>query len=178
MSDQSLPVQFTECVELVIPPFQDRQQVTLDLSKIREGKDRLIEAKVVNPATYLELEYTFNESYREAKQNLVIIGYEIAQTEKVLRQIKGEIILDSYPSFIKENKMNDNATNREAFLQRHQPYLDAEDRVNMLKAMEMMFDGNIRVFENVCRYMKQHMKLLERSGNVNHYLSSLNRNKN
>jgi len=167
MSDQTLPVKFTDVVELDIPKFDDRPVITLEFSSIKEGERRLIEAKVVNPATYSELEYSFNEGYREAKKNLSIIGYEITQAERIQRRIKSELILDEYPNFLKENKLRDNSTIRDAFLERNQPYVDAQERINMLKAMESLVDGKIRVFENVCRYMKKNMDLLIRSGSMN-----------
>lgn len=164
MSEQSLPVKFTEVVELSIPAFDDRPLVTLDFSSIKEGERRLIEARVVNPLTYSELEFTFNEGYREAKKNLAVIGYEIAQAERILRRIRSELILDEYPDFLKEKKLKDNSTIRDAFLEQNKAYVDAQERINMLKAMEALVDGKIKVFENVCRYMKKQMDLVLRSG--------------
>lgn len=167
MNDQSLPVKFAEVIELTIPAFDDRPVVTLGFSGIKEGERRLIEARVVNPSTYSDLEYSFNEGYREAKKNLSIIGYEITQAERILRRIRSELILDEYPNFLKEKKLKDNATVRDAFLEQNQSYVDAQERINMLKAMESLMDGKIKVFENVCRYMRKEMDLLIRSGSIN-----------
>ena len=164
MSDQTLPVKFAEVIELEIPAFDDRPIVTLEFSSIKEGERRLIEAKVVNPATYSDLEYSFNEGYREAKKNLSIIGYEITQAERIFRRIRSELILDEYPAFLKAKGLKDNATVRDAFLEQNNRYIDAQERINMLKAMEALVDGKIRVFENVCRYMRKSMDLLIRSG--------------
>lgn len=170
MSDQALPVKFADVVELAIPAFDDRPIITLEFSSIREGEKRLIEAKVVNPATYSDLEYSFNEGYREAKKNLSIIGYEIAQADRIFRRIKSELILDEYPAFLKERGLKDNATVRDAFLEQNKQYIDAQERIDMLKAMEALVDGKIKVFENVCRYMRKSMDLLIRSGvNSNKY---------
>lgn len=162
--DQKLPIKFAECVEFVIPPFDARPPVPLDFKKISEGEKRLVEAKVVNPATYKELEFTFNEGYRTAKANLSIVGYEIAQAKKIVRRIKSEYLLDEYPDFIKNKKLNDNTANREAFLERQADYVAANDRLDMLLALESLLEGKVKVFENVCRYMKQSMRLIERSG--------------
>ena len=167
MSEQTLPVKFADVVELDIPPFDDRPAITLEFTSIKEGEKRLIEAKVVNPATYSELEYSFNEGYREAKKNLSIIGYEITQAERIQRRIKSELILDEYPFFLRENKLRDSATIRDAFLERNQLYVDAQERINMLKAMESLVDGKIRVFENVCRFMRKGMDILIRRGSIN-----------
>ncbi len=170
MSDQILPVKFEQVVELAIPQFDDRPVVTLNFSGIKEGERRLIEARLVNPVTYSDLEHSFNEGYREAKANLSVIGYEITQAERIFRRIRSELILDEYPNFLKESKLKDNATIRDAFLEKNSKYVDAQERINMLKAMESLMDGKIRVFENVCRYMRKQMDILIRSGvNSNKY---------
>lgn len=164
MSEQSLPVKFEQAVELAIPAFDDRPVVSLKFSSIREGETRLIEARVVNPSTYSDLEHSFNEGYREARANLAVIGYEITQAERIFRRIKSELILDDYPAFLKEKEIKDNATIRDAFLERSKSFVDAQERINMLKAMEALMDGKIKVFENVCRYMRKNMDILIRSG--------------
>jgi len=164
MSDQTLPTNFTDSVELTIPEFGTRSVVKLEYGKIAESERRLIEARVVNGGTYNELEYSFNEGYREAKTNLTIVRYELTQAEKAQRQIKSECLLDMYPDFIKERKLNDNSSNREAFLERSKEYVASQDRIDMLTAMEEMFENKIKVFENVCRYMKKQMDIAIRSG--------------
>jgi hypothetical protein len=161
---QLLPTKFADSVELIIPEFDTRPPVPVQMGKIKEGESRLIEAKVVNPATYNELEFTFNEGYREAKAGLAVIGYEILHAEKIVRRIKSEYLLDEYPEFRKEKGLNDNSANREAFLESKENYTNAVDRVIMLKAMEKLLEGNVKVFENVCRYMKKQMDLILKSG--------------
>ena len=169
MSNQLLPVKFAEVVSLTIPGFDDRPVLQLEFGKVKEVEKRLIEARVVNPSTYADLEWAFNEGYREAKQNLSVIGYEITQAERILRKVKSEFILDEYPNFLKESKLKDSTAIREAFLERQASYVDAQERINMLKAIESLMDGKIRVFENVCRYMKKEMDIVIRSGNTNKY---------
>ena len=169
MSDQNLPVKFEKSVTLDIPAFQDRPVVPLDFSKIKEGETRLIEAQLVNPVTYSNLEFVFNEGYREARANLTVLGYEITQAERLFKKIQSELILDEYPAFLKEKGLKDNAMVRDAFLEKNQNFVDARERINMLKAMESLMDGKIKVFENVCRYMKKQMDITIRSTNPNKY---------
>lgn len=164
MSGQTLPAQFENHVEFTIPGFHMRPPIKLHWSKISEGEKRLVEARVVNPGTYSDLEFTFNEGYREAKANLSAVGYEITQADKVLRKLKSEFLLDKYPDFLKETKIKDSAAIREAFLEKHEEYVDAKDRIDMLVALESLLDGKVKVFENVCRYMKKQMDLTLRSG--------------
>lgn len=164
MSDQRLPVKFEQAVEMQIPAFHDRPVVALSFSNVKEGERRLIEARIVNPSTYSELEFTFNEGYREARANVAVIGYELTQAERIFRKIQSELILDEYPNFLKQKGLKDNATVRDAFLESQPQYVDAQERINMLKAMEALMDGKIKVFENVCRYMRKQMDILIRSG--------------
>lgn len=165
MSESNLPMQI-QTVELVVPAFQDREQVTLHFGHIREGERRLIEARLVTPSTYSDLSYSFNEGYREARTNIRSLGFEIVQAEKLYRKVKSELILDEYPKFLKESSMKDNSTLRDAFLERSKELVSIQDRIDMLNAMRTLMEDKIKVFENVCKYMKVQMDL-EKNGNFN-----------
>lgn len=164
---QTLPIDFVESTEITIPEVGARPSMLLSKNSINEGYNRLVEARVVNMSTYSDLEYVFNEGYREAKANLSVVGYEITVAQREVRRIKGEYILDVYPGFLKERGLKDNAANREAFLERQADYVAAMDRVALLTAMQNSFEGNVKVFENVCRFMRKEMDLLIRSGAIN-----------
>jgi len=161
---QSLPIKFAESVEFIIPKFYTRPAIPLRFNDISEGERRLVEAKAVNGATYADLEFSFNEGYREAKTNLSVVGYEITQAEKKLRSVKSEYLLDTYPEFLREKKLKDNAAIRDAYLERQTDYVETKDRIDMLKALENLLEGKVKVFENVCRYMRKEMDILIRSG--------------
>jgi hypothetical protein len=163
-TDQKLPVNYTERAELTIPEFGSTPSITLDISKIKNGESRLIEAKIVNPGTYSDLEYVFNEGYRQAKTNLSQVGYEITRARKALRDAKSKYLLDEYVDFLKENGLKDNASIRDAFLERQKEYVAAQDRIDMLTALESLLEGKVKVFENVCRYMRKEMDIVIRSG--------------
>lgn len=171
MSSQTLPVKFAESVEFTIPEFHTRPAIGLNWNKISEGEKRLVEARVVTPATYSDLEYSFNEGYREAKKNMSVVAYEATQANKRLRQLRSEYLLDKYHTFLKESKIKDSAAIREAFLERQDGYVEAQDRLDMLNALESLLEGKVKVFENVCRYMKKEMDMIIRSGvDPNRYL--------
>ena len=150
--------------EVPIPPLGTRPGFMLNNSSIINANQRLVESRNVTPATYKELEYTYNEGYRLAKSNLTFVRYEMLQSERAIAKIKSQYLLDEYPEFIKSKKLNDNTANREAFLERQSDYSDAMDRLNFLKAVEETMENNIKVFENVCRYMRKSMDLIIRSG--------------
>jgi hypothetical protein len=157
---------------MVLPSFGQSPSLSLDITSTKEAERRLIEAKTVNPITYSDLEHCFNESYRELKRHMSTVGYQIAMAEKALETAKANVLLDTYPNFMKDRpKSQDNADMRQAFMMRDKEYVDALDRINQLKAVESFVDGRIKVMENVCRYMRKQMDLVLRSGlsNANIY---------
>ncbi len=172
MSDQSAPIRIGNEHALVIPSFGKTPELSIDMSRIREAESRLIEAKTVNPITYADLEHTFNESYRDLKKYLAMVGFQIAQANKAMEEAKSDVLLDSYPDYLRRNdikKTQDNADLRKAFLMKDPQYLAALDRCDQLKALESNLDGKIKVIENVCRYMRKQMDILLRSGVSNNY---------
>jgi hypothetical protein len=168
---QSLPLDYTERAEIKIPSFGLTPEIVLDITKIKTGEGKILDARVVNPGTYNDLEYSFNEGYREAKKHISVIGYEITRAKKSLREAKSRAILDEYPDFLKENSLKDNATVRDAFLERQNDYTSAQDRIDMLTALESLMEGKVKNFENVCRYVRKQMDLIIRSGvDTNKYI--------
>ena len=163
MSENGLTVPVNHALE--IPAFGKSPGFSLQMGKIREAEVRFIEAKLVNPSTYTDLEHTFNESYRDLKQHLSQIGYQLQLADKALRTAKANVLLGSYAEFMQgKPKSHDNADLRDAFLIKDPDYLAALDRVAQLKALESNFEGKIKVVENVCRYMRQQMYLISKSG--------------
>lgn len=150
--------------EMMIPSFGSFPALILDTTKIKEGEHRLYEAQVVNPGTYANLEYVFNEGYREGRRHLSAIGYQITQAEKAQRSARSRALLDDYPDYLKKKGIKDSAGIRDAYLETVQEFVAAQDRIDMLKAMEALIDGKVKSFENTCRYMKKQMDLIIRSG--------------
>jgi hypothetical protein len=150
---------------LELPAFGKSLALKMDMSSIRNAERRIIEAKTVNPSTYVDLEHAFNEAYRDLKRHMSTVGYQLAMADKALKEAKAEVLLGSYVEFMQgKPKYQDNADYREAHLIKDANYSAALDRVAQLKALESNFDGKIKVMENVCRYMRKKMDLLIRSG--------------
>lgn len=163
MSENGLAIPVNHTLE--IPAFGKSPAFSLQMGKIREAEVRFIEAKLVNPSTYSDLEHTFNEAYRDLKQHLSQVGYQLQLADKALRLAKANVILGSYAEYLKDkSKSHDNADKRDAYLIQDTDYAAALDRVNQLKALESNFEGKIKVVENVCRYMRQKMYLISKSG--------------
>lgn len=152
---------------LVLEPVGKIPELRLEMAKIIEAEQRLLEAKTVNPSTYVDLESCFNESYRDLKRHISSIGYQLALADKAMQVAKSDLLLDKYPSYLESQnlkKSQDNGDLRQAFFMRDEAYLAALDRINQLKALESNMDGKIKVMENVCRYMRKQMDLILRSG--------------
>jgi hypothetical protein len=164
---------------MVLPAFGKAPELKIEMKNIRYAETRLIEAKNVNPFTYSDLEHTFNEAYRDLKKHIASISYSIAMAQKSLEDAKADVILGSYQDYIKNHPKEANADTRNAFLARDQAYSAALDRIAQLKAVESNMDGKIKVMENVCRYMRQTMQLITRSGmsNADYYVTIKDRQK-
>lgn len=162
MSDnQSAPSSSTL---MVLPSFGKVPELKMDMKNVREAEARLIEAKTVNPVTYVDLEHTFNESYRDLKKYMASVGFAITMAQKALEDAKADVILGSYSEHIKKTPKENNADVRNAFLARDPAYSAALERIAQLQALESNLDGKIKVMENVCRYMRKQMDLILRSG--------------
>jgi len=149
----------------VIAAFGKAPELKLEMAKIREAESRYIEAKTVNPSTYVDLEHSFNESYRDLKRHVSSIGYHLTLAQKALSEAKADVILGSYADYLADKpKYADSTARMEAYLSKDPAYSAAFDRVAQLKALENHFDGKIKVVENVCRYMRKKMDLIIRSG--------------
>lgn len=163
MGEHDLVVPVNHALE--IPAFGKSPALVLQMGRIREAETRFIEAKLVSPVTYSDLEHTFNEAYRDLKQHLSQIGYQLQLADKALRIAKANVLLGTYVEFMQgKPKSHDNADLRDAYLVKDPDYLAALDRVAQLKALESNFEGKIKVVENVCRYMRQKMYLISKSG--------------
>ena len=160
---------------MIIPAFGKALELKMNMTNVRIAEQRLIEAKTVSPITYIELEFCFNEAYRDLKKYMASVGYAITQAEKSVEDAKADVLLGSYAEFMSgKPKSHDSSDLRNAYLTRDPGYSAALDRVAMLKALEANFDGKIKVMERVCAYMKKQIDLVLRSGlsNANLYVTS------
>lgn len=152
---------------VTVPGLGRCSSLSLGISKWTESKKRLFEAKTVNPSNYSDLEYCFNEAYREMKNNLSKISYAIAMAKQNIEDIKADIILDEIPKIMEEKglrKSSNNADLRNAVFARSEKYREANEHLANLQALEMFFEGHIKLMENTCRYMRKRMDYIIRSG--------------
>lgn len=150
---------------LVLPAFGKSPALTIEMDKIRNAESRYIEAKTVSPSSYSDLEHDYNESYRDLKRHISSVGYALTIADKDLRTAKANVILGSYAKYLEgKPKYADNTDIRDAYLMRDETYVKTLDRINQLKALLSNLEGKQKTVENVCKYMRQKMYLLSKSG--------------
>ena len=167
--EQTLPIEFAKTVEFTIPEFDGRPAIILDMNKIYNAESRMVDAKVVNPAIYGELEVLFTQGESQARQLVSVVGYEITRAKKTLRRVKSELILDDWQDYKRQHAVSENATNRDAFLELSSNYVNAQDRVDMLEALEALIDGKVKIFQEVRRHMRKQIDIKLKSIGLNKY---------
>lgn len=152
---------------ITIPAFGKSKEAFVDLTATfyAEEAARSMAIKNVNPVTFPDLEITVTRAYQELRRNHAMVGFLLAEAERMAESAKADAILDKYPDFIKEKpKSFDNADMRKSFLTRDEDYQSALERIDMLKATESMIDGKIKVMEKLSTFMRKQMDLLIRGG--------------
>lgn len=147
---------------ITVPGHGYAKELRLNIEPVQEAESRLEEAKIVNAGTYNELEYVFNEAWRNLKKMLGNVRYEITNIEKTLEERKADIILDVIPEMMKDRpKSHNNADFRNAVIAKDEEYQTGLDHLNKLKAMESHFESKAKHFEKTCQYMRKQMELIK-----------------
>jgi len=153
--------------KLIIPGHGHCKQLELSMDKIKEAQSRTHETKVVTPATYNELEYVFNEAYRDAIKYITEIRHEKTKIEKSMQERKADIILDIIPKMLADQpKSSNNADFRNAVIARDEEYQNHLEHLNKLVALESHFEGIEDHMTRTCRAMKKSMDLIIRAGYI------------
>ena len=79
-----------------------------------------------------------------------------------MKRIESELILDEWSEFKASRKLSDNGSNRDAFLNSKDRYVSAQDRIDMLMALESLIDGKIKIFQEVRRHIRKQIDILLR----------------
>jgi hypothetical protein len=166
VSSNQLPTNaFNDGLALELPEFRGLPAIRLDISALQEAEKRAHEAQYVNPSTYANLEHCFGEAYRELKRHLATVGYQAVKAENEFEKSRAIALMDKYQEFMKDKPARlDTGEFRKAYISQDPDVVEAKDRLDSLKALEMFLDGRVRVMENISRYMKKKMDLIIRSG--------------
>lgn len=172
-----LPIKPKETVEFTVPallntrPELSRPELRLKMSAVKDGECRIVDAMVPNMAMYAELETVYTSAENEARTLMTQVSFEITKSKKVFNLIKSELTLDEWKDYRKENGLNDTAANREAFFYTNEQYISAQDRIDMLEAVEQYFTHKVKIFQEVKRHMRKEIDIRLRGGASNKYLT-------
>lgn len=162
---------------LSLSPMDTVPGLQLFMDKWHEAAKRLDDSKNVSPAFYSDLEFTFQEGWRESRTNAIKVESAIKKTENLIQEIKADIILDEVPRLIEEKgltKTQNNADFRNAVIARNERYKQANEHLNKLQAMLSHFEAHMKVLENTSRFIKKQMEYFTRTGiaNADLYITS------
>lgn len=153
--------------KLTVPAHGHAKQIEISMEKIKNAENRLHEAQFVNAGTYSELEFTYNEAYRDCRKILADIQLQQTKVLKNIEERKADIVLDVIPNMLEgQPKSNNNSDFRNAVIARDEEYQGYLEHMNKLKALESHFSGILDTMVNTCRYMKKQMDLIIKAGYV------------
>lgn len=162
MSDQN-----NQGTTMVVPAFRHAPELRLQMASWQEAMKRFPEAKTLAAANYLDLEFTFQEAWREAKRNAIQVGDALKKAQQNVAEIKSDIILDEIPQLLQEKNLPKSANNadfRNAVISRNEEYKKAQEHVEKLEAMLEHFESHMKTMENTSRFLKKQMDYFRNLG--------------
>lgn len=163
-------VGFQNQVSFSLPPVGNMASGSLDLTIIKNAEARIPEARLVNPATYGELEDCFNAAYRDLKKHMANVGYLATRQQREIDKYRGKLMISYWSEFmLGKPKGVDSTDMRNSWFMQDEQYLKELEKLDYLKSLDIFLEGRIKVMENTCRYLRKIIDLIIRSGtNVNY----------
>lgn len=150
---------------LVVPSFRLCSELQLNRVSFEIAMSRMKEVQHLVPANYSSLEYAFQESWRECKNNAIQVGSEIRKAKQNIEEIKSDIILDEIPQMLEElPKSANNADFRKAVMNKNVDYKNSLEHLGKLDALLEHFESNMKTMENTSRFLKKQMDYIIRQG--------------
>lgn len=150
---------------MVVPAFRHCPELKLRMSGWQTAMKRLPEAKVLAASNYLDLEFTFQEAWRESKTNAIQVGDALKKARQNVSEVKADIILTEIPELLKElPKSANNADFRNAVIVKNEDYKKAQEHVEKLEAMLEHFESHMKIMENTSRFLKKQMDYFRNIG--------------
>jgi len=160
MSDEK-----TQGTTMVVPALNHCPELRLQMSGWEIAMSRMPEAKTLVASNYLDLEFTFQEGWREAKRNAILVGDALKKAKQNVEEVKSDIILDEIPRLLEDKpKSANNADFRRAVMARNQDYQKAVTHVEKLEAMLEHFESHMKIMENTSRFLKKQMDYFRNTG--------------
>ena len=127
---------------------------------------RFPEAKTLVASNYLDLEFTFQEAWRESKRNAIQVGDALKKAKQNVEEIKADIIFEEIPKLMETmpKGVTGNADFRKAVISRNEDYKKAQEHVEKLEAMLEHFESHMKIMENTSRFLKKQMDYFKNLG--------------
>jgi hypothetical protein len=165
--EQDKQVQQPQKTKMIIPPHGHCRELVLDSSNWNVAMSRLKEAQNLVPANYSNLEFVFQEAWREAKRNAISVGDAIKKANQNIEEIKAEVTLVEIPKLLESMpKGSNNADLRKAVLTKNENYKAATEHLEKLEVLLNHFESHMKIMENTSRFLKKQMDYFIRSGAV------------
>jgi hypothetical protein len=147
--------------KLIIPAKGHAKEIQIRMGKIKEAEKRTYEAQFVNVGTYGELEYCYNEAFRDSTQVLGQVYLQIANIKKSMEERKADIILQIIPDMLEgKPKSANNADFRNAVIAKDEQYQEYADHLAKLEALQIHFEGVKKHMTETCRAMRKTIDLI------------------
>jgi len=121
--------------------------ITIDLKKVLEAEQRLIEVQAVTPGKASELCTVFTISWRDLHHNICALEAEKVEAQKVVDRRKAVITLEVMPELLKSKGISSNKETREAVLALDTELTAAQDVVDKITAVVELLKGKLKAFE-------------------------------
>jgi predicted Zn-dependent protease len=150
---------------MVVPAFRHCPELRLQMSGWENAMKRFPEAKTLAASNYLDLEFAFQEAWRESKRNAIQVGDALKKARQNVSEIKADIILEEIPKLLEDKpKSQNNADFRNAVMAKNEDYKQAQEHVEKLEAMLEHFESHMKVMENTSRFLKKQMDYFRTNG--------------
>ena len=151
---------------LVVPAFKHCPELKLSMSGWEVAMSRMKEVQNLVPANYSNLEFIFQEAWRESKKNAIAVGDAVKKARQNIEEIKADIILGEIPKLLEDLPKNaNNADFRKAVMMKNTDYTSATTHLEKLEAMLEHFESHMKIMENTSRFLKKQMDYIIRNGN-------------
>jgi streptomycin 6-kinase len=152
---------------MTVPSFGHCKELKLQMDGWKNAISRMHEAQNLVPANYSNLELVFQEAWREARKNAILVGDAVKKARRNVEEVKSDIILDELPKLIEElpKSVTGNAHFRNAVIARNERYQKAQQHIEKLEAMLDHFESHMKTMENTSRFLKKQMDYTIRNGN-------------
>ena len=131
-----------------LPPLE------LDMELVYAAENRLPETEHANVYSANALGAVFNNASCKAAMYSKKVSYELSKARTLLKRREADLLIDEWPNFMAEKKLNDSAQLRDAFLARDKTYRELTDRIDLLTAMEAFLKEKKEVFVRAYQQMK------------------------